>query len=267
MTVCNTLLLISPSHSCFIGDVRVFFAAFLGPIFAVLLFNLVTFIIVIVVLIRHTRNKLGKTTDARKQRKSNIRLAMSLFGIMILFGLTWVLGAFTISEASLTFQILFAIFNSLQGFFIFIFFCVLNKDVRQLWLERVTCGRYVKSKSSYTSGGKKDLSTGQLHSGVKQKSLAGTTSTGLSSLPSSKHAADSFIELSEYPSSTVIDNEFSVSTMEKEHRGPPPQLISQPPTSSHAHFFKNPAVEGEVQATRGTSKLGAYESMRATMDF
>ena len=117
--------------------------------------------------------------------------------------------------------------------------------MRQLWLERVTCGCYVKSKSSYTSGGKKDLSTGQLHSGVKQKSLAGnagTTSAGLS-------------------------YEFSVSTMEKEHRGPPPQFMSQPPTSSHAHFCKNPAVEGEVQTTRVTSKLGGYESMRVTMDF
>ena len=149
--------------SCFIGDVRVFFAAFLGPIFAVLLFNMIIFIVIIIVLIKHTRNKLGKTAkDAKAQRKSNIRLAISLFGIMVLFGLTWILAAFTISEASLTFQILFAVSNSLQGFFIFVFFCVLSSDVRQLWLEKLTCGCYVQGKSSYPSGGKRGYRTGQL---------------------------------------------------------------------------------------------------------
>ena len=147
-------------HSCFIGDIRVFFAAFLGPIFAVLLFNLIMYIIVVVVLIKHTRNKLGKTVTDKQQRKTNIRLAISLFGVMILFDLTWVLGAFTISEASLTFQILFAVFNSLQGFFIFIFFCVLSPDVRQLWLQTITCGRYVASKPSSYSGGKKTTARG-----------------------------------------------------------------------------------------------------------
>ena len=160
-----------PSHSCFIGDDRVFFAAFLGPIFAILLFNAVIFVIIIVVLIRHTQNKLN---DARQQRKSNIRLVMSLFGIMALFGLTWVLRAFTISEASLPFQILFAIFNSLQGLFIFSHFCALSDDVRQLWLEKLTCGRYGNSKSSYISGGTKNHSTGQIHSGVKEKILVYT---------------------------------------------------------------------------------------------
>ena len=191
--MCNMLFFFPfSSHSCFIGDDRVFFAVFLGPIFAIILFNAVIFVIVIVVLIRHTRNKLDKIGDARQRRKANIRLVMSLFGIMALFGLTWVLGAFTISEASLPFQILFAIFNSLQGLFIFSHFCALSDDVRQLWLVMLTCGRYGDRKSSYTSGGKKNQSTGQPHSGVKEKTLACTTP-----LPSTQYTMDSSVELSE----------------------------------------------------------------------
>ena len=260
-------------HSCFIGDVRVFFAAFLGPIFAVLLFNLIMYIIVVVVLIKHTRNKLGKTVTDKQQRKTNIRLAISLFGVMILFGLTWVLGAFTISEASLTFQILFAFFNSLQGFFIFIFFCVLSPDVRQLWLQTITCGRYVASKPSSYSGGKKGYSTG-LRSGAKQTN-PGTASSGLSSLPvSGQYASESSvgIELSENPS--VIDNEYTL--VEKEgqttSQNKLPRLVG-PPAPSHAHFYKNPSTTEEESSGGAAGRkaagsgLGAYESMRISVDF
>ena len=249
---------------------RVFFIAFLGPIFAILLFNLVIYIIVIVVLIKHSRNKLGKAARSdKKQRKSNIRLAISLFGVMILFGLTWVLGAFTISEASLTFQILFAVFNSLQGFFIFIFFCLLSPDVRQLWLETVTCGRYVGSKSSSTSGVKKGYTSGPSKSGAKHTN-ANTASSGLSSLPSSApYASESSvaIELSENPSSTVIGND----TLLPEEEAPSPSRklprVVGPPTSSHAHFYKNPGAENDRSTRKAASGLGAYESMRVYVEF
>ena len=233
-----------------------FFGAFLGPIFAVLLFNVIIFIVVIIVLIKHTRNKLGKATkDAKAQRKSNIRLAISLFGIMILFGLTWILAAFTISDASLAFQILFAIFNSLQGFFIFVFFCVLSPDVRQLWLEKLTCGRYVQGKSSYSSGGKRGYHTGKLRSGVTQ-SGGKTASSGLSALPSSHYATDSSIGISEYPSSTVIDESSFVK--EKE------QTEQTPSTTTEVHFDESST---EKKSKRGASGLGAYESMRVSIDF
>ena len=40
-----------------------------------------------------------------------IHLLIGIMGVMVLFGLTWVLAALTISEASLVFQIPFAAFN------------------------------------------------------------------------------------------------------------------------------------------------------------
>ena len=74
---------------------------------------------------------------------------------MFLFGLTWLFGALTVTgfgsaTASSAFQILFVICNAFQGFFIFLFFCVFNKDARDLWLELFSCGR-CKSKPLHSS--------------------------------------------------------------------------------------------------------------------
>ena len=99
---------------------------------------------VIIVLIRHRRrNKLSGKSEGGG---SIIRLMISVTGIMSLFGLTWIFGALTVDKASLAFQVIFVILNSLQGFFIFLYLCVLGRDARELWLEVLCCGRY---KSSY----------------------------------------------------------------------------------------------------------------------
>ena len=114
--------------------------AFLGPIAAILIFNSIVFAIVARTAIKH-RRKTAKGTSA-------IGLIVRLIGIMILLGLTWVFGGLTVvSETSLAFQILFAIFNSSQGFFVFLFFCVLNKNTREAWKKILLRGRYKQSSS------------------------------------------------------------------------------------------------------------------------
>ncbi len=69
-----------------------------------------------------------------------------------MFGLSWLFGALTIAEASIVFQWLFVIFNSLQGFFLFIFFCVIGKDARDEWIQLFTCGRKNNTRRSTYSG-------------------------------------------------------------------------------------------------------------------
>ena len=203
---------------------------------------------------------MGRTTDAKSQQKTNIRLAFSLLGIMFLFGITWVLAAFTIREASLTFQILFAAVNSLQGFFVFIFFCVLSSEVRQLWLEKLTCGRYGQ-KPTYSSGSK-GHNIGQLRSGAKTSQK--TASSGLISTPSAPHSTSSGIALSEYPSSTVMDNEYAISTTEREHNFNVPTTTGAQANRSRAHFFKNPYTkEGDA----AMSSRNGNDSMEASITF
>ncbi len=121
--------------SCFIGDTGVFFGAFLVPILLIVLFNSVVFVVVVTVLVKH----LGRTAKGSTERKERIRGILRLVAIVgaliALFGLTWLFAALTASDGSTAFQVIFAIFNTTQGFFIFLLFCVVNSDARQLWKE------------------------------------------------------------------------------------------------------------------------------------
>ena len=175
---------------------------------------------------KHTRNTLRQTTDGKSERRRYIRFGINLFGIMVLFGITWVLAAFTIRGASLFFQILFAVFNSLQGFFIFFFFCVLSSDVRQQWKQLVTCGRYVKGKPAYSTSGNRNFNADQLRSGANRSD----PNTGSSGLTSSQYASESAIELSEFPSSSVMEEEHTLHAIQPRTR--------QRPTATHANVME-----------------------------
>lgn len=52
------------------------------------------------------------------------------FAIEVLLGSTWVFGYFFVNEATVIMAYIFTVLNSLQGLFIFIFHCLLNKKVR-----------------------------------------------------------------------------------------------------------------------------------------
>ena len=118
-----------------------FFGAFLGPIAVILIFNSIIFVTVACVAIRHRKKDPKKGTS----RKEIFGLILRLVGVTFLFGLAWAFGALTIlSETSLIFQILFAVFNSSQGFFLFLFFCVLNNEARKSW-KHILCCHYKRS--------------------------------------------------------------------------------------------------------------------------
>ena len=116
------------------------FGVFLGPIFVVLLVNVVLFVLVVRVLIKHSKRITVESKDAKKY-KNTFKTLIRIFSIMLMFGLSWLFGAFTINYASILFSWLFVIFNSLQGFLLFLFFCVIGKDAREEWKSVFTCGR------------------------------------------------------------------------------------------------------------------------------
>ena len=123
-------------------------------------------------------------------KKTAIRLVISIAGIMFLFGLTWLFGALTVTgfgsaTASTAFQVLFVICNAFQGFFIFLFFCVFNKDARDLWLELLSCGRY-KSKPLHSSQAKYGSSGGNATLEKIKTNSSGLTNSNLVSAISSK---------------------------------------------------------------------------------
>ena len=96
----------------------------------------------------HSRKSLKETKKAAK-RKGTVRMMFSLFGMIVLFGGSWVFAVFTVNGAPVTvtfadgtlelFHLLFVVFTSLQGLFIFLVFVLFSKEARELWLRIFCC--------------------------------------------------------------------------------------------------------------------------------
>ncbi len=110
-----------------------------------LLFNIVVFVMVTVVLIKHTKKKLSK--DGTKKAQGTVKAIISVFSVMVMFGLSWLFGALSIDQGATFFQWPFVILNTLQGFFLFIFFCVLGSDAREEWLNLLSCYKRKKKQT------------------------------------------------------------------------------------------------------------------------
>ena len=107
---------------------------------------MVVFIWVTVILVRIKRDQ-REMSKERMKPKTALHLIVSGISLMFVFGFSWLFASFRFTIVvddglTITFQALFAAFTSCQGFFIFLFFCVLNKEVRESWRELFSCGRY-----------------------------------------------------------------------------------------------------------------------------
>ncbi|XP_036370807.1 adhesion G-protein coupled receptor G6-like isoform X2 [Octopus sinensis] len=107
-----------------------FYAAFLAPVAISLIFNIIMPSLVIWHLIMMHSNKRSE------QERSKVRV-LGLVGLLFLFGLTLVFAFFAVREAAKVFDYLFTIFNTLQGMFIFVFYCIYKKDTRNIIREFV----------------------------------------------------------------------------------------------------------------------------------
>lgn len=131
-----------PLISCFLSHAGAFWGAFLAPILLIMAFNVIAFVCIIFVLIRQVRRRSRASQTIEKKAavgyKKIIYFMVRIGGVMGLFGLAWlfaILTAVSVSGLQETFQILFTVFNSFQGCFIFIFLCVLDPKARELWRQ------------------------------------------------------------------------------------------------------------------------------------
>ncbi|XP_036370808.1 adhesion G-protein coupled receptor G6-like [Octopus sinensis] len=108
-----------------------FHATFLAPVAAILILNLTIFSLIIWRLISMQKSK----KFGHKRRKVRV---FGIVGLFFFLGLTWVLAFFAVGEAAEVFKYLFAIFNTLQGMFIFVFYCIYKKDTRDVIINYVT---------------------------------------------------------------------------------------------------------------------------------
>ena len=136
------------------------YVSYLTPITLIILGN---FLILCLVLQSIGKEKnLQKTKQMKKITKVRIAAALS-----VLMGITWIFGFLSFWKLTVPFQFVFCIFNSLQGFFIFVFFCARIKDVQNEWKQvfsriakRVhSCCQFFKRKHSAVVVFKKAYST------------------------------------------------------------------------------------------------------------
>ena len=108
-----------------------FYISLVGPVALIIVFNTYVLCVVIVKLHKHYKDKIESEFS---QLITDARIA---FTCNILLGTTWLFALFAVGEATIIFQWLFCIFNSLQGFFIFIFYTVRNPDLQKLLLRKL----------------------------------------------------------------------------------------------------------------------------------
>ncbi|MEJ1274705.1 hypothetical protein NN561_005593 [Cricetulus griseus] len=88
--------------------------------------------------------------DYRSYGTDKVSWVIGAIALLCLLGLTWAFGLMYINESTVIMAYLFTIFNSLQGMFIFIFHCVLQKKsrIRRMWNDTVR----KQSESSFITG-------------------------------------------------------------------------------------------------------------------
>ena len=109
-----------------IGDL--FYIAYLTLILLIIFCNWIVLALVL-------RNLSKQTAINKNQKTEWMSRARIAIGCSILMGLTWTIGLFAVVKPLFTLKLLFCIVNSLQGFFICVFYCLRNKDARREWLK------------------------------------------------------------------------------------------------------------------------------------
>uniref|UniRef100_UPI003AAC2630 adhesion G-protein coupled receptor G6 n=1 Tax=Centroberyx gerrardi TaxID=166262 RepID=UPI003AAC2630 len=125
------------SEFCWIQSSVVFYTTCVGYFCLVFLMNVAMFIVVMLQICG--RN--GKRSN-RTLREEVLRNLRSVISLTFLLGMTWGFALFAWGPVNLAFMYLFAIFNSLQGLFIFIFHCALKENVQKQWRRYLCCGRF-----------------------------------------------------------------------------------------------------------------------------
>ncbi|KAM4699784.1 adhesion G-protein coupled receptor G2 isoform 2-T2 [Discoglossus pictus] len=165
----------SSDEFCWIQDI-VFYITVVGYFCIIFLLNISMFIVVLIQLCRIKKKK-----QLGYQRKTTFQDMRSVSGITFLLGITWGLAFFSWGPGRVVIAYMFTIFNTLQGFFIFIFYCVAKENVRKQWRRYLCCGKFRLAENS-------DWSKTATNKLGKQASKQGVSSSSSNSIQSSSNS-------------------------------------------------------------------------------
>nr|DBA34128.1 TPA: hypothetical protein GDO54_001724 [Pyxicephalus adspersus] len=231
----------SADYFCWMKDI-IYWITVVGYFCAIFLLNVSMFVVVLIQLCRIKKQK-----QLGYQRKTFLQDVRSVAGITFLLGITWGLGFFSFGPGKTVIQYLFTIFNSLQGFFIFFFYCVAKENVRKQWRRYLCCGKFRLAENS-------DWSKTATNKLKKQTSKQGVSSSSSNSIQSTSNSNSTTL---------LVSNEYSMhpngnGNVVKERNG-----VTFLPHNEEMHLGeiadRPPTRNGDAQRTslRRTSNRGS----------
>ncbi|KAL7835383.1 hypothetical protein SRHO_G00277300 [Serrasalmus rhombeus] len=196
---------------CWLKNNTAFYVAVVAYFCVIFVFNMVMFVVVMVQL-----RRIKRQNPHNNQYRSGLQDLRSIAGLTILLGLTWGFAFFAWGVVSLAFMYLFTIFNSLQGFFIFVFHCAIKETVRRQWRTYLCCGKYRLAENSdwsrtATQNTTKKTSLVTANSGSRTQTASRSSSLSTNSIPQSNNSSveDSTSTTMEGSSGDVLLNEIN----------------------------------------------------------
>ncbi|NXQ20790.1 AGRD1 protein, partial [Peucedramus taeniatus] len=153
--------------------------AFVAPAMFVILVNIGILIAVTRVISRISADNYKVHGDANAFKLTAKAVAV----LLPILGSSWIFGILAVNAHALVFQYIFAVFNSLQGFFMFLFHCLLNSEVRAAFKHKTKVW-------SLTSSSTRNINVKPFNSDIMTGNRPGTTPTKLNTWDKSSNSAN-----------------------------------------------------------------------------
>uniref|UniRef100_A0A8C6DAM1 Adhesion G protein-coupled receptor E1 n=1 Tax=Moschus moschiferus TaxID=68415 RepID=A0A8C6DAM1_MOSMO len=134
-------------NRCWLNTETGFIWSFLGPVCTIIVVNSILLTWTLCIL----RQKLSSVNAEVSTLKDTRLLTFKAFAQIFILGCSWVLGIFQIGPVASIMAYLFTVINSLQGAFIFLIHCLLNRQVREEY-RRCMTRKTKPSSETQTSG-------------------------------------------------------------------------------------------------------------------
>nr|XP_046262818.1 adhesion G-protein coupled receptor G4 isoform X3 [Scatophagus argus] len=130
------VVLQSTEQFCWLQNDVFFYVTVVVFVLLILLCNVSVFIVVLLQIRQMRANKVSENS------RSSLRDLKMVASLTVLLGLTWAMGFFSFGPGRVVLMYLFTIFNSFQGFCVFVFHCLMKENVRKQWRIHLCCGRF-----------------------------------------------------------------------------------------------------------------------------
>ncbi|XP_013913947.1 PREDICTED: adhesion G protein-coupled receptor E3-like [Thamnophis sirtalis] len=114
-----------------------FIWSFMGPVCVIIGVNLVFFCLIL----KNLHTKVASLNSEISSVKNTKSLIFKAIGLVFILGVSWCFGLFQHGPVENIMAYLFTITNSVQGIFIFLVYCLLNKKVREAYWHWICCIR------------------------------------------------------------------------------------------------------------------------------